>query len=458
MGLQTIDGNWNEVIKMEKERVIDDIVQAISRENPDLFTQTDNTRQYDSLYPVVQSAVISSPQIPAQEKEKYIEILMGQAVGYGPLKPFFMGQIQGPKGLIDSIDITEVMVNPNPLGRPRVFYGWHGRQWYAGDHFFEDHNEVKNYIQKVCEDAGRGFNEENSIVDAWLKDGSRLAAFGFKVSPMGPAFTIRKSPLVRPAMPLAKLVDNGMFPPIIADMFKDLLVDGHANFGAFGRTDSGKTTVIRACGDLFDPDERVMIGETSFELSFPHLPNCLNLVEVGFGDQKIISMGDINNTMLRNNPDRSVVGEIRAGEIVSASEVAEVTPGGFITSGHAGGVRELRSRFPKMYARGGMELKYEHVDDQISTMFHFLVFFGKPGDGIRTMTELIEVKPDGVYEPIITLDYAEYAAKKERRWIYNSPISGERLDRLAFGGATIRPEYEKVHEKYLYPAKKGMMN
>jgi len=72
------------------------------------------------------------------------------------------------------------------------------------------------------------------------------------------------------------------------------------------------------------------------------------------------------------------------------------------------------------------------------------------------MTELIEVKPDGVYEPIITLDYAEYAAKKERRWIYHKPVSEERLARLAFGGAVIRPEYEKVHEKYLYPEKKVM--
>ncbi len=452
MGLQVVEGNWNDAIKKEKERVIEDIVQNISKENPDWFNQT--KEHYETLYSIVQSAVLAAPQIPAYEKEKYIDTLMGQAVGYGPLKPFFMGQIQGPTGLIDAIDITEVMVNPNPLGRPRVFYGYHGRQWYAGDHFFEDHDEVKNYIQKVCEDSGRGFNEENSIVDAWLKDGSRLAAFGFKVSPTGPAFTIRKSPLVRPPMPLCKLVENETFPPIIADMFRDLLVAGHANFGVFGRTDSGKTTVIRACGELFDPNERVMIGETSFELSFPHLPNCLNLVEVRFGDRVIYTMGHINSTMLRNNPDRSIVGEIRAGEIVSASEVAEVTPGGFITSGHAGGVRELRSRFPKMFARGGMELKYDHVDNQIGTMFHFLMFFGKPSDGIRTMTEFIEVKPDGVYEPIITLDYQEYATKKERRWIYHNPISDERLGRLAFGGAVIRPEYEKVHEKYLYPVVK----
>lgn len=449
-----INQDWNELIKRQKEEVLDEVVQKIMRETPKLFEHA--TTNQDTLYTVIREAVFKAPEIPAHERDKYVEILLGQAIGYGPLKPFFIGQFQGYHGLINAIDVTEVMVNPNPLGRPRVFYGYRGKQWYAGDHFFENHAEVKNYIQKVCEDSGRGFNEENSIVDAWLKDGSRLAAFGFKVSPTGPAFTIRKSPLVRPAMPLSKLVANAMFPQLASEMFKDLLVDGHSNFGAFGRTDSGKTTVIRALGELFNPDERVMIGETSFELSFPHLPNCLNLVEVGFGDRKIITMGDINNTMLRNNPDRSIVGEIRAGEIVSASEVAEVTPGGFITTGHAGGIQELRSRFPKMFARGGMELKFDHVDNQIATMFHFLMFFGKPSDGIRTLTEFVEVKEGGEYNPIMTLDYDEYAKSKQRRWIYNNAISTERLNKLAFEGAVVKSGYEQVKEKYLYP--EGVVN
>lgn len=449
MNFKNENNNWESLIKKEKEEAIDEVVQSIMAENPKIFEGAG--ADTDALRSLITTAVQKTPQIPAYEREKVVEILLGQAIGYGPLKPFFVGQIQGYNGTIDAEDVTEVMVNPNASGRPRVFYGYRGRQWYAGDHFFEDHDEVKNYIQKVCEDSGRGFNEENSIVDAWLKDGSRLAAFGFKVSPIGPAFTIRKSPLVRPAMPLSKLVENGMFPQLAADMFKDLLVDGHANFGVFGRTDSGKTTVVRALGELFDPDERVMIGETSFELSFPHLPNCLNLVEVGFGDRKVITMGDINNTMLRNNPDRSIVGEIRAGEIVSASEVAEVTPGGFITTGHAGGVQELRSRFPKMFARGGMDLKFDHVDNQISSMFHFLLFFGKPADGIRTLTEFIEVTPDGEYNPIIMLDYDEYAKNKKRRWIYNKAITAERLGKLAFEGGTIKPEHEQVKEKYLYP-------
>ena len=39
--------------------------------------------------------------------------------------------------------------------------------------------------------------------------------------------------------------------------------------------------------------ERVIIGETSYELAFPHLKNCNNMVEKGYGDKMIVTMAMI---------------------------------------------------------------------------------------------------------------------------------------------------------------------
>ena len=465
MALKLSKGNWADVKKMQQEKTLQDLTQIISQKNPELFSgNAIASDQYDMAYEIVKTAVWSNEDLPVFEKENYTKLIMGQAAGYGPLLPFFIGEFLGPDGeMYSSTEITEVMVNPRPNKPPIVFYGWHGRQWPADEVYFKDNIEVKNFIQKTCEDSGRSFNEENAIADAWLADGSRLAAFGFKVNPIGPAFTIRKSPLLRPAMPLDKLASFGMFPHLVKEMIIDLLIAGHANIGFFGRTDSGKTTVVRACGEFFDPIERVLIGETSFELSFPHLLNCLNLVEVGFGDHKIITMDDICDALNRNNPDRSIVGEIRGKEIIAASEIAETTSGGFITTGHAGDIDDLRSRFPKMFYRGGMELKREHVDGQLATMFHFLLFFDKPQgtvgedgkitEGKRTLMSLVEVKKDGNHETIIQFDFDECAAsrRKIRRWIYNKPISSTRLGYISFHGGDVKPEYERVTEKYLYP-------
>ena len=55
-------------------------------------------------------------------------------------------------------------------------------------------------------------------------------------TPLGTMLTIRKSPLVRPPLPLSALVENGTLPKITADLLVDLLVKGHANLGVFGRT------------------------------------------------------------------------------------------------------------------------------------------------------------------------------------------------------------------------------
>jgi len=403
---------------------------------------------YDAAYEIAKRHVLGRGDLMPSEQRPVLMTVMGQASQYGPLLPFFVGE--------EASEITEVLVNPGGLGRPKVYVGRHGRQYYAGDDYFKNDREVKEYAQMICHDVGRDFTEATPAVDAWLRDGSRVSVFGFKASPAGTALAIRKSPLRRPPLPLEQLAQNGMFPPLCASMISELLVRGHANFGCFGRTDSGKTTVVRAAGQFFTPEERIMIGEVSYELAFPNLPNCLNLTEVGMGQEKILTLADICEIMLRNNPDRAIAGEIRAGEVVAAAEMAESTSGGFITTGHAGGLFELRSRLPKMFARGGMELRPEHVDKQIRTMFHFLLFFDKAWDGSRLLMALVEAGDEG-YRTLLRFDEDEFAATRGRvkRWVYDHPVSSGRLSRLAFRGAVIRPEYERVDEKYHYTEGRG---
>lgn len=446
MPLEFQTHDWLDEIERQKQEIVDEVAAQISREHPDLFQDKLVGKNGLKAENIVRNAVLTRKDIMPDEVDGIVGAIMGQATGYGPLREFFVGP--------NAQEITEVMINPSAEG-PRVFYGLRGRPHAANKQYFSNDEEVLQYCRKVCEDVGRPFTEDAPIVDAWLKDGSRIAVMGFKASPLGTAATIRKSPLVRPPLPLQAMVENQTLPPLAADILVNLLVKGHANLGVFGRTDSGKTSFLRALGREIDPIERVIIGETSFELAFPNLPNCINLVEVVYGDKKIVSMTNICETINRNNPDRALVGEIRGGEIVAASEIAESTSGGFWTTGHAGGVDELRSRLPKMFYRGGMPLPKEFVDEQIKAMFHFLIFLDKSWDNKRTFMSLVEVTQEG-YRTIIKFDEAEFAASqgKTRRWIYENPITEERLGRLAFRGAEIKPEYTSITDKYLYPERK----
>ncbi len=440
-GLEMVGENWEEQIEQEKEQIIEEIATQLSRDNPDLFSNSMAGDSYARIEHIVRNAVLTRQDLIPDEVEGATKAIMGQISGYGPLSDFFVGP--------DAEEITEVMVNPTERG-PVVFYGKHGRPRKPRGTYFKDGEEVTRYCQKACEDISRPFTADAPMVDAWLRDGSRISVMGYKVSPLGTALTIRKSPLVRPPLPLSALVANGTLPKLIADLLVDALVKGHANLGVFGRTDSGKTAFLRALGQHIDPIERVIIGETSYELALPDLQNCINLTEVVYGDKKIVNMAQICDAINRNNPDRALVGEIRGGEIVAASEIAESTSGGFWTTGHAGGVNKLRSRIPKMFSRGGMPLPKEDVDDQIRCMFDFLIFLDKDSGGRRALMSLVEVTDEG-YRTIVRLDMDEFARIGQRRWAYDNAITGERLSMLAFRGAEIKPEYETVKETLLYP-------
>ena len=432
--------DWFDQVEREKERIIEEIASQLSKETPLLFSGSMTGQSYAEVEKVVRSAVLSRRDLIPDEADGVVAAIMGQASGYGPLSVFFVGP--------DAAEITEVMVNPS-LDGPLVFYGKHGHPFKADGIFFKDNEEVKRYCQKICEDVGRPFTEDSPMVDAWLRDGSRIAVQGFKVLPLGPAFTIRKSPLIRPPLPLSALVANGTMPKLAADILI-ALVRGHANLGVFGRTDSGKTAVLRSLGQYIDPIERVIVGETSYELAFPHLQNCINMVEVVYGDREIVTMTRICKSINRSNPDRAIVGEVQGGVFVAASEIAESTSGGFWTTGHAGGLNELRSRMPKMFAQGGLPLAREYVDDQIRSMFHFLIFLDKDSAGKRALMSLVEVAEDG-YRTIVRLDEDEFARAGKRRWVYENAISRTRLSRMAFRGAEIKPEFESAPDELLYP-------
>ncbi|MBC7105319.1 MAG: CpaF family protein [Firmicutes bacterium] len=443
--LEFVETDWIEYERKEKERIIEEIAADLARQHPELFDGSLFGGEKLDLEAVVRKAVLAREDVLPEEVDEIVSAIAAQASGYGPLAEFFAPE---------AAEITEVLVNPTRDG-PKVWYGRHGRSWPAQKRYFADDDEVREWARKVCEDAGRPFTADTPIVDAWLRDGSRINVIGFKASPLGTAVTIRKSPLTRPAMPLEKLVENGMMPRFVAEWLVDLLVRGHANLGVFGRTDSGKTTLLRALGAHIDPRDRTFIAETSFELFIPELQNAVNLVEVSYGGETVVDMSALCETMNRSNPDRAIVGEIRGKEIVAASQMATSTSGGFWTTGHAGNVHSLRSRIWGMFFRGGVTLPETFLDEIIASMFQFLIFVDKEElteERKRTLMSVVEVVPGGGYRVIVRFDAERFAETggRERRWICENPPTSERLAMLAFRGAKVRPEYRSAEEKFFY--------
>ncbi len=448
--------NWEEIEEQRKAQIVDEIATKLSKENPELFRgkmKLNEAIDTEGLYSLIGEHVNNHKDVLQYEREDIIKEIAGQATGYGALAEFWVGE--------GASDITEVSVNAEPDGRAPVFYGKHGLHHYAGDQYFKDGTEVHEFIRKHVDGTGRQFSSDSPIVDAWLPDGSRLAAMGFKVNPYEATIcTIRKSPVTRPPMPLIKMVENGTIPQLAYDITVDTLVPGQANLGFFGGTDTGKTTIMRSAGQFINPWDRTIIGESSFEFYMPNLKNCINMLTVKIGSHEIVSMSDICDSINRNNPKRAIVSEARNGEIVAASEIAESTPGGFWISGHAPTLHKLKTRLPKMYARGGMPLPQNLVDAELKSMFKYLYFLDKDGAGKRTLMALIEVTEKD-FTPIIVFDKHEFAISRKKRWIWNAPIDYEQMGDMVFRGAKNEgsERYIKIPgdgaKKYLYPGLGG---
>lgn len=91
--------------------------------------------------------------------------------------------------LIEDDEITEIMIN----GTEHIFIEKEG-SLYQLEKGFSDRRKLEDVIQQIVADANRIVNEASPIVDARLRDGSRVNVVLYPVAINGPAVTIRKFP------------------------------------------------------------------------------------------------------------------------------------------------------------------------------------------------------------------------------------------------------------------------
>lgn len=103
---------------------------------------------------------LSIPLPPGVTREKIEKELYYEAIGLGPLET-----------LIAMSTITEIMVNG-----PDHIYVEHKGVLYRTDMAFADNSQVMAAIERIVSPLGRRIDESSPMVDARLKDGSRVNA------------------------------------------------------------------------------------------------------------------------------------------------------------------------------------------------------------------------------------------------------------------------------------------
>ncbi|GIU45234.1 hypothetical protein TUM4438_18250 [Shewanella sairae] len=318
--------------------------------------------------------IISNFKLPKEiEIDSLIKEVLDETIGLGPLE-----------GLIADKEVTEIMVNSHD----QIFYEKAGNL-YLSDIAFSDDQAVLGAIERIVTPIGRRIDESSPMVDARLKDGSRVNAVIPPLALKGPCITIRK--FMQQRLSCNDLVNFGSMNQGMAE-FLEMAVKQKRNIVISGGTGSGKTTLLNVLSNFIPDNERIVTVEDAAELQL-YQPNLVSL-EARPPNQEgkgAIEIRDLVKNCLRMRPDRVVIGECRGGEALDMLQAMNTGHDGSLTTAHSNSPRDCISRLEVMVMMAGMDLPVLAIREQITSAVNIIVQQSRFSDGSRRVTSICEV-------------------------------------------------------------------
>ncbi|MGH7115593.1 MAG: CpaF family protein [Stellaceae bacterium] len=312
-------------------------------------------------------------QLNFLEQRELVQSLIADMLGLGPLEP-----------LIDDETVTDIMVN----GAKQVYVERRGKLELT-DVSFRDDQHVMNVATKIVTRIGRRIDESRPLVDARLADGSRVNIIIPPLAIDGPSISIRK--FSKKTITLDVMAQQGNISPEMATLLK-IAARCRLNILISGGTGSGKTTLLNALSRLIDPAERTVTIEDAAELQLqqPHVVR-LETRSPNLEGTGEITMRELLRNTLRMRPDRIILGEIRGAEALDVLQAMNTGHDGSMSTIHANRPREALTRLENMVGMTGIHLPSHAVRTQIAAAVHMIVQISRMRDGMRRVTDVIEV-------------------------------------------------------------------
>ncbi|WP_198119690.1 ATPase, T2SS/T4P/T4SS family [Massilia rhizosphaerae] len=310
---------------------------------------------------------------PELDRDLLARQVLDEAVGLGPLEE-----------LLQDSSVTEIMVNQHD----KIFIERQGRL-ERHPLTFTSERAVLGVIERIVAPLGRRIDESSPMVDARLKDGSRVNAIIPPLALKGPALTIRK--FAKRKMTAQDLVAFGSMSAEMAE-FLEVCVAGRRNIVVSGGTGSGKTTLLNILSNFIPPDERIITVEDAAELQLHH-DHWISLESrPANGEGKgAIPIRELVRNTLRMRPDRIVVGECRGGEALDMLQAMNTGHDGSLTTLHANSPRDALARLETMVLMAGMDLPLTAIREQVASAIHLIVQQTRFACGTRMVTSVTEV-------------------------------------------------------------------
>ncbi len=319
------------------------------------------------------------------QREQFVTELVDEILGYGPLQ-----------ALLRDPTVNEIMVN----AFDKIYIEQKGQLILLPMRFRND-EQVIQVIKRIVAPVGRRIDESVPLVDARLKDGSRVNAIIAPLAVSGPTLTIRRFS----AKPFThdQLIKFGSTTPGIVEFLRAAVIV-KKNILISGGTGTGKTTFLNMLSNFIPNDERIITVEDTAELRllaehWIRLESRPPNIE-GKGE---ITIRDLIKNCLRMRPDRIVVGECRGGESLDMLQAMNTGHEGSLATLHANTPSDAISRLSAMCLMAGTDLPMNVLIDMISSAVNLFIQITRFADGKRRTTYITEcVGRDGV--KILTKD------------------------------------------------------
>jgi pilus assembly protein CpaF len=316
------------------------------------------------------------------EREQLVVEVQHETFGLGPIEP-----------LMQDPTVSDILIN----GPHEVYVERRGKL-HKTNAIFRDDAHLMQVIERIVSAVGRRVDESSPMVDARLKDGSRINAIIPPLALDGPVLSIRRF-AVDP-FKMSDLLTFGALTPELAEVLKGA-VQARLNILISGGTGAGKTTMLNIVSNYIPASERIVTIEDSAELQLQqdHVVR-LETRPPNIEGSGAVAARDLVRNALRMRPDRIVVGEVRGGEVLDMLQAMNTGHDGSMSTVHANSTRDALSRIETMTLMSGLALPMRAMREYIASALNLVIQLARLSDGTRKLVRVTEVV--GMEDEVIT--------------------------------------------------------
>ena len=307
------------------------------------------------------------------ERDSLITDVLHELFGLGPLE-----------ALLGDPSISDILVNRFN----QVYIEREGRLEET-EIVFRDDKHLLQIIERIVSAVGRRIDESSPMVDARLKDGSRVNAVIPPLALDGPTLSIRRFRTERLAADDLVARDS-LTKPMLE--FLKAAVGCRLNVIVSGGTGAGKTTMLNVLSGFINHSERIITIEDAAELVMrQHHVVRLETRPANIEGKGSVRQRELVVNALRMRPDRIIVGEVRSEEALDMLQAMNTGHDGSLTTIHANSPRDALYRMDTMVAMANLNIPEKAMRQQIASAIELIVQIARLSDGTRKVTAISEI-------------------------------------------------------------------